>query len=344
MLRKSALDEVENHERWLVSYADFITLLFAFFVVMYSVSQVNEGKYRVMSKSLEEAFVRSSPKLNPIDLGSPPTVLVDPIKGEMETQIIPKIQDGVASDDEQGSGETDEAGRVTSPLIEIEQTLKARLDSVIETGLISIRRGEQWLEVDMKSGLLFQSGSANLNPSAGLLIEALGEVIQENQQKIRIRGYTDNQQIANEYFASNWELSAARAAHVVRRLQIQGINPARMAVEGFGQFQPIASNDNAAGRAQNRRVVLAISNETYQEKLPLTAGAVPGSGTADSNLANDGTAGTSLTNKTRETASETEESEYEIIKTPSGGLLIRAKKAKNLKVPSDNSNSSEGNP
>ena len=239
MLRKSALDEEENHERWLVSYADFITLLFAFFVVMYSVSQVNEGKYRVMSKSLESAFERSSARLNPIDLGSPKTSLKDPFEGEAGSQGLPTIQanEGVQAPtgDNDEDSELDSKGVIPTPLEEIEEAIKSKLDSVIDTGLIAVRRGERWLEIDMKSALLFQSGSANLNPSAELLIETLGEIIMTNQQKVRVRGYTDDQKIANEIYASNWELSAARAAHVVRRLQFQGIDPGRMVVEGFGQ-------------------------------------------------------------------------------------------------------------
>lgn len=271
-------DEHDNHERWLVSYADFITLLFAFFVVMYSISSVNDGKYRILSESLVQAFQVSERSLDPIQVGelrrntsSSSGSVFDAKKGEDIT-----VKAGQTPANAEELPKTDDPLKPTatqSPenFNQLQQALTESLKELIKADLVKIRANQDWLEIDMRSGILFDSGSAELNPRAKILLADIGKILDKTNNYIRVRGYTDNVPIASKAFPSNWHLSTARATAVVSMMQTLGVDPSRMGVEGFGEYQPVADNSTPEGRAKNRRVVIAVSRAV----LPANQSSVP---------------------------------------------------------------------
>lgn len=246
MARKRRQEEHENHERWLVSYADFITLLFAFFVVMYSVSSVNEGKYRVLSDALEAAFRAPASSLNPVNVGrgGQPTAF-DPQNAimiqlpRMPLAHLAERQEHVDID-------------------EIAEKVETALDKLIEKDLVKVNKDGLSLEIELKSRILFASGSSVVARSAEPILLQLADIIRAFDYPVRIEGYTDNVPISTRQFPSNWELSAARAASVVRMVAEAGIDPLQLTATGYGQYRPIASNSTEAGRADNRRVVMVV--------------------------------------------------------------------------------------
>jgi len=259
MARRKKIEESHNHERWLISYADFITLLFAFFVVMYSVSSVNEGKYRVLSDTLEAAF--SDPKRS-----------IDPIQvGEVERGNTERVPENNPTNT--NSLETIEV--FTSPPVseeimqeinDISTQLNESLKDLIDSEDVSIKQGEDWIELEMKSNVLFFSGEARLANSAVPIIGKVATILRSSTNLIQVEGFTDNNPISTNRFPSNWELSAARAASVVHLLDRYGLKPNRMSAIGYGEFQPIADNATLEGRQKNRRVVLVVLGSQHSRR------------------------------------------------------------------------------
>ena len=286
MGRRRKEEEHENHERWLVSYADFITLLFAFFVVMYSVSSVNEGKYRVLSDSLTAAFRQQPHSMTPVQVGDQPPAHAQgelPVPGSnslislpIPVQSTPDLPPPAAREKDQlekaqAEQETEKnkpEGDTLKPLDpptfadpkmgEIADKITAALGGLIKDDLINVRRDERWLEVEIKSSILFPSGSARLTPNAYPMLEELARILTPFPNPIHVEGFTDNIPIHTVAFLSNWELSAARAASVVHLFMQTGVTPGRMAAIGYGEFKAVADNATPEGRAKNRRVVLVI--------------------------------------------------------------------------------------
>lgn len=243
-MRRVLERESENTDRWLVSYADFITLLFAFFVVMYSVSQVNEGKFKILSETLVDAFVQPERSLQPIQVG------------EVNRSEIETSGDAVYASDYFGEPATPESERAFE---EIREEFAHSLQQLIEADVVKLRSNEHWFVIDMRSGMLFTSGNDTLTQGGTELIRTISEQFVDQPNAIHIRGYTDNVPIRSRRFSSNWALSSARAVAVLELMQAEGILPERMVPEGYGEHQPVASNDSAEGRAINRRVVIAMS-------------------------------------------------------------------------------------
>lgn len=267
--RQRAHEEPANHERWLVSYADFITLLFAFFVVMYAISSVNEGKYRVLSESLNAVFSEQARSLDPIQVGEPvrdplalPEQQTGPVsRGEDGEQPTPQPADAAADDSDAGAGL---GGRFRSddPAEGIERDVAISLARYIEEGLVTIHRNGNRVEIEMKDRMLFPSGTARLSRDALPPLRALAETMQRIPSHVQVEGHTDDVPISTASFPSNWELSAARAASVVHFLGRSGIEPWRLAAVGMGEYRPIAENDSAQGRAANRRVKIVVLTGT----------------------------------------------------------------------------------
>lgn len=269
--RKIKQEEHENHERWLVSYADFITLLFAFFVVMYAVSSVNEGKYRVLSDSLVSAFHHQGTTTDLIQIGLPsPTASTrgssmrnTPIKGTQRRMPIPIVggQDRAeleqAEQVEEGQMPTRASG-LGSNLRTVAGQLQEAFSTLIDQEKVKLKRHDDFIELELKSELLFPSGSARLNDTAYSLLTEVAEILNGIPNQIRIEGHTDNLPISNIVYPSNWELSAARATSVVRDLADNGIKPTRLSATGYGEFRPLAANDTAVNRAKNRRIAFVV--------------------------------------------------------------------------------------
>lgn len=276
MARKQKHEEHENHERWLVSYADFITLLFAFFVVMYAVSSVNEGKYRVLSDSMVAAF-KSSPRSDTvIQLGSSVTkreidmAIQQAMKrsahdaGRDSQSPVGTLFEGVTKprSADQGAG-----GQRAGNLKRLAAQVAQAMAGLIAQDLIKVRSSDTWLEIEIKDSVLFASGSARLQTEAIPVLEELAKIFSKLSNAIAVEGFTDDLPIGTDEFPTNWELSTARAASVVHLFTARGIEPARLSAVGYGEFQPIADNRTPEGRAANRRVVLVVSSSSSPRRI-----------------------------------------------------------------------------
>lgn len=254
MARRKRQEEHENHERWLVSYADFITLLFAFFVVMYSISVVNEGKYRVLSETLKAVFSEPVRSEKPIQLGeiSRGQGRESPSPGdppEPPFQIeLPELPHRPPANSTGG----------VETIQDLSQQFTSALSSLIDSEDVIITEGEDWLELEIKSRVLFKSGESRLERDAVPVIGQIADILKDSDNPIQVEGFTDNKPINTPRFPSNWELSAARAASVVHLLDRYGLDPERMSATGYGEHRPIADNSTAEGRQKNRRVVLVV--------------------------------------------------------------------------------------
>lgn len=238
-------DEGSSHERWLISYADFVTLLFAFFVVMYSISSVNNAKYEALSESLEEAFSRKPKKTEEL--------VVQELEDMIDSRPVDEI--GVKAIEKNNLSEESYLLQIISGQLE------DVLQPYIKNNLIEVKQNEFWVELEMNNGLVFLSGEAELSSKAGPILKEISEVIKVLTNVINIEGHTDNIPIRTRLFPSNWELSSARATAVVREFIKYGISPERLSAIGYGEFHPIASNRDIEGRNKNRRVVLVLMSK-----------------------------------------------------------------------------------
>ena len=246
--RRRREEEHDNHERWLVSYADFITLLFAFFVVMYSLSSVNEGKYRVLSDSLVQAFrnVTVNDSGEQIEL---PRVSVLPTRPI--TQAAPPATERVADQRRRETAQrmrnmADEIRRVLSPLT--------------QAGQVNVTEGAFGVSVEINASLLFAPGDSALGREAVAALNAVAQVLAPAPFPITVEGHTDNIPISTFRFPSNWELSAVRASTVARLFIDNGVSPDRLTAAGYADQRPVAGNDSEAGRSRNRRVTVLIES------------------------------------------------------------------------------------
>jgi len=249
MGRRRKAEEHENHERWLVSYADFITLLFAFFVVMYAISSVNEGKYRVLSDSISSAF-RSIPgstsgamvQVNP----SAPMPVSIPIKKPQIANI-----------------KTDVAREQNRELLRKKaKEITEALAPLVQQGQVRVTEGALGITVEINASVLFDSGEARLQLPAMRALTAVGQILATTDFPITVEGHTDNAPISTPLFPSNWELSGARAASVVRLFIDTGVDPRRLTASGYAEQRPVADNATTDGRQRNRRVAINMESKT----------------------------------------------------------------------------------
>ncbi|WLQ14725.1 flagellar motor protein MotD [Hahella aquimaris] len=248
--RRRNREESHNHERWLVSYADFITLLFAFFVVMYSVSSVNEGKYKVLSETLEGVFNATQRSVNPIQVGQQTAAPPQSDSPAIQPFDSPESQPGETTEEQAGER-----------LQEIANRFNYRLKGLIGQGMVSINENDNWIELSLRNNLLFNSGDAVPVDAAFNLIDGIAGILKDYPNAILVEGFTDNVPIRSSVYPSNWELSSARSAAVARLLIIGGVDPRRLAAVGYGEYQPVARNDTSEGRQRNRRVVLLVAKD-----------------------------------------------------------------------------------
>ncbi|MEE9494488.1 MAG: flagellar motor protein MotD [Gammaproteobacteria bacterium] len=258
MARRRKPEVEENHERWLISYADFITLLFAFFVVMYSVSSVNEGKYRVLSDSIESAFrhpmsilhARGAIQPSLISYSNPEWSIVPTIVPPLF--IHPDLRKKRLQDEQQST--------------QLESSIEEAMADLIDRDLINVSRNGDRVEIEIKSSVLFSSGSTTMAEESISILTKIAEKLKPMRHTIDVEGFTDNIPIKSPIYPSNWELSAARSASVVHLFAKLGIQPERLAAIGYGEFRPLTSNASEAGRLSNRRVVLVVTPQKNSQE------------------------------------------------------------------------------
>lgn len=232
MRRKRRHERRPPHDRWLVSYADFITLLFAFFVVMYSAAQLDKRRAGQLATAIQTAFLQhGSLPDKPSDVGG-------------------LSESGTASN--LSVGETDEF-----------KLLKGQIESAlageISAGDVAVQESGEGLVVSLREIGFFDSGSDEIKASSAGAFARLADILRQTDREIRIEGHTDNVPIHNARFSSNWDLSAARATATVRLLiQSYSLRPQLLGASGYAEYRPVASNDSPAGRAANRRVDIVV--------------------------------------------------------------------------------------
>lgn len=282
MARRVQHEEHQNHEAWAIPYADLMTLLLAFFVVMYAISSVNEGKYRVLADSLSSAFGGPPRAVSPIQLGKTqlrgsafdrPSIqtaaskagpaAATPINSPRMLQALDMPTFGHQHRSTEASPATAAAilemeSRNQGELHQLGQRIQEALADLVQRKLVTVRRGPAFLEVEIQSDILFASGVARPSAVAVDTVRKLAVILRDEPNAVRVEGYTDDMPIATARFPSNWELSAARAGSVVHEMIAAGVQAARLAIVGYGEHQPVGDNATVEGRNANRRVLLVI--------------------------------------------------------------------------------------
>lgn len=256
MARKPKHEEHLNAEAWAIPYGDLITLLLAFFVVMYSMSSVNEGKYRILSDSLVAAFRGAPRTITPIT-SAKDTARGTQLAGVRPTALL-KLRDPRPEPTTPESRKGGAGTPATPPLTRMAQQVRGALQGMIDGRQVVVRQTDRQLEVEIKADILFASGQAALAPGALPVIDQLAAILAPFPHAIRVEGHTDDLPIRTAAYPSNWELSSARAAHVVRQLMDHGVAPGRLQVAGYGAQRPVGDNRAVAGRNANRRVVVVV--------------------------------------------------------------------------------------
>ncbi len=244
-------DEHDNHERWLVSYADFITLLFAFFVVMYAVSSVNEGKYRVLSNSLVAAFRN-------ITINTEGPALASGTVAPLQA-LAPALPKPIATPRRNGK-EEEQRRQMRARMRDMAQDIVRALGPLAQDGRVRITEGVKGVTVEINASVLFAPGDARLEPGAVAALRAVARILAGTDFPVTVEGHTDNTPISTAQFPSNWELSVVRASSVVRLFEDAGVAPGQLAATGYGEQRPVASNDTPEGRSRNRRVTILIES------------------------------------------------------------------------------------
>jgi len=264
MARKKKHPEHVNHERWLVSYADFITLLFAFFVVMFAASNADKQKAGQVAKSVQSAFTdlaifTPSGKKVPLydDPGAPSSAssVVGTMSNKFEnTQVIP------------GGDKADQAKPAT--IAEVKAQIEKALQAQLENKSVRVTSDERGLTISLSEAGFFSPGSEVLQPIGGDVLNQIVANLMTLPNPVRVEGHADNTPIHTARFPSNWELSTARATHILQYLINAKVPPSRMSATGYGEYHPVASNETPEGRASNRRVDIVILGESAQKLEP----------------------------------------------------------------------------
>ena len=253
-MRKQPEVKHQNNERWIISYADFTTLLLATFVVMYAVSSINSSKFQEMAEAFSTAFMGKVTTVQasghaaghkaPFDF-MPSPVHTPVITRDVQVKNLPPAL-------------TQEVAQRAQKLHDAYQKLVKLLSGMIKNGQVRVSLQSLGVVVDINEVVLFKSGKAELTPAALSVLEGVAGVLADLEYPIQVNGFTDDVKIHNAQFDSNWDLSAARAIAVVKRFAADGIDPTRLIGAGYGEYHPVASNDSPEGKATNRRVSVVV--------------------------------------------------------------------------------------
>jgi chemotaxis protein MotB len=293
---KGEPEKAPNHERWVISYADFVTLLLATFVVMYAVSTINSSKFQQMAESFSTAFIGRTTNVQDTGFAAaqraPFTAMPNPVHLPIITREVqiknlpPALRQGPTSgeptdnpgQDTQDQSQAAPLGQeqshegLNAPDAELRQKVERRvqgldaayeqltkaLSALIGKGQVQVSLQSLGVVIDINEVLLFNSGKSDLVPDALALVDRIAKILVDLHYQIQVNGFTDNVPIHNPQFDSNWDLSATRAISVVKRFVAAGIDPTLLVGAGFGQYHPVATNDTAEGKATNRRVSIVV--------------------------------------------------------------------------------------
>ena len=261
-MRRKRAHAHENHERWLVSYADFITLLFAFFVVMFASSQANKLKAKQVSESVREALQHG-------EMSAAISVVLG--RGKHDVDKRPDIPDPATSIQKNGlpppppNQQRPAPADLNKPASDLQKVLSQEL----QTGKVSVRLDSRGLVISLREAAFFASGDDAVSPSSLPIIEKIAAGISELPNSVRLEGHTDAVPIHNSRFRDNWELSAARAIAMLVVLRDRfGLDTSHVAVAGYGENAPADTNDTEEGRAHNRRVDLVVLSAEGEKAEP----------------------------------------------------------------------------
>ena len=262
MRRRKRRSAHSNHERWLVSYADFITLLFAFFVVLYASSQVDKKKVGKLAFAIQAAFqemgvFQGSTTAVPIDVADPMSFNSSPTIQNMERTAS---LGWIASHPDASL----DPGLEVGDLAQLQAELEAALASEIKRKEIAMHREPDGLVISLREAGFFESGSAQMKSTSQAAFDRIASMLRYRDYRLRVEGHTDNAPIHNSQFPSNWELSTSRATEIVRLLIVrEGFGPARLSAAGYAEYYPVATNLTTEGRAMNRRVDIVILGNAW---------------------------------------------------------------------------------
>ncbi len=255
-----------SHDRWLVSYADFVTLLFAFFVVLYATAQVDKQKATKLSDAIESAFEQLGMFQDSRNkAGGPPVPRTASGAGAMREPVPQTLP----------------TAPTTSEFNAIRSELERALAEEIKRNDVALHMEADGLVVSLREIGFFDSGSANIKPGAEDAFGRVAYILREHACAVRIEGHTDNMPIHTPQFASNWELSTARATSLVKSLiEDYGVPAGRLSAAGYAEFHPVSDNDDARGRQLNRRVDVVILRAAVANPSATTAAAMNAPGAA----------------------------------------------------------------
>ena len=234
----------DSRNRWLVSYSDFVTLLLGLFVVMYAIPSINEEKYQKLSKTFAGIFENSTLTMDPLQVGEP----VAPVTSEIVDAAtdVPRDQS------------TEER---SSALLTSHEHVASALGGITDNKGLNVASNERWMEISLDAEISFEPDSARLKPAAVEYLRDIVDWLSTFDNPITIDGFTDNLPVSSGKFASNWQLSAARASAVAEGLTLAGIDAERISAVGYGENHPLATNASPEGRAKNRRVVIVVAHD-----------------------------------------------------------------------------------
>jgi len=265
-----------NRERWLVSYADFITLLFAFFVVLYASAQVDKRKVGKLALAFQVAFqemgvFQASTTQVPLNEAEPmPFSTVQAIENKERTTTLGRIVSSPKSSLGSGGG----TGKEDGDLGDLQAELETALAPEIQRKEIAMSREPDGLVISLREVGFFESGSAVIKAASHVAFDRIANLLRQREYRLRIEGHTDNVPIHTTQFPSNWELSTARATEIVRLLIVrEGFNPNRLSAAGYADYHPVVSNRNAEGRGINRRVDIVILGRAIADRAMVPSGA-----------------------------------------------------------------------
>ncbi|MGA7409912.1 MAG: flagellar motor protein MotB [Bryobacteraceae bacterium] len=252
-----------NHDRWIVSYADFVTLLFAFFVVMFATANADKGKARAVGESVRAALEEG--RMSNVGDAIRQALSRDGTTSPVHKRDVAKKANG----DREAPSMEEQSARAYLELRPLMDKLKKQLQAEVQKGDVEVHMEPRGLAISFKQAALFASGEDRLKTSAFGAIGKVGGAIRDLPNQARLEGNTDNVPIHNERFRSNWELSAARSIALLNLLidRFQ-VPPERLGVAGYADVAPVASNATEEGRARNRRVDVVILSERAARAEP----------------------------------------------------------------------------